>query len=170
MTKQHPGPNSKHLRPIGGYILSDQPLELNEGRPVTEVVVQNTGDRPIQVGSHFHFFEVNRMLAFDREAAFGKRLNIPATTSIRFEPGDKKTVELIPFAGVQRVYGFNGLVQGWTGSQSARVTGRTGPRRSTTPGRAASSSARSSRTTPRARKSRSTIPQGWQPRAGEMIR
>ncbi|WP_436798833.1 urease subunit beta [Micromonospora profundi] len=119
MTKQHPGPNSKHLRPIGGYILSDQPLELNEGRPVTEVVVHNTGDRPIQIGSHFHFFEVNRMLAFDRDAAFGKRLNIPATTSIRFEPGDKKTVELIPFAGVQRVYGFNGLVQGWTGSQSA---------------------------------------------------
>ncbi|WP_433393553.1 urease subunit beta [Micromonospora sp. KLBMP9576] len=119
MAKQHPGPNSKHLRPIGGYVLSDQPLELNEGRPVTEVVVQNTGDRPIQVGSHFHFFEVNRMLAFDREAAFGKRLNIPATTSIRFEPGDKKTVELVPFAGLQRVYGFNGLVQGWTGSQSA---------------------------------------------------
>ncbi|NBE80039.1 urease subunit beta [Micromonospora rubida] len=115
MAKQHPGPNSKHLRPIGGYLLSDQPLELNAGRPVTEVVVQNTGDRPIQIGSHFHFFEVNRLLAFDREAAFGKRLNIPATTSIRFEPGDKKTVELVPYAGTQRVFGFNGLVQGWTG-------------------------------------------------------
>jgi urease subunit beta len=120
MTKQHPGPNSKHLRPIGGYLLSDQPLELNAGRPTSELVVQNTGDRPIQVGSHFHFFEANRMLAFDREAAFGKRLNIPATTSIRFEPGDKKTVELIPFGGQQRVYGFNGLVQGWTGEGTYR--------------------------------------------------
>ncbi|MCG5466384.1 urease subunit beta [Micromonospora sp. MED01] len=118
MANQHPGPNSKHVRPIGGYVLSDQPLELNAGRPVTEVVVQNTGDRPIQVGSHFHFFEANRMLAFDREAAFGRRLNIPATTSIRFEPGDKKTVQLIPFGGQQRVYGFNGLVQGWSGSES----------------------------------------------------
>ena len=66
MAKQHPGPNRKHVRPIGGYVLSDEPLELNAGRPVTEVVVQNTGDRPIQVGSHFHFFEVNRYLEFDR--------------------------------------------------------------------------------------------------------
>nr|WP_320065603.1 urease subunit beta [Micromonospora sp. RTGN7] len=115
MTKQHPGPNSKHLRPIGGYKLSDQPLELNAGRPVIEVVVQNTGDRPIQVGSHFHFFEANRYLEFDRPSAFGKRLDIPATTSIRFEPGDRKTVQLIPFGGRQRVWGFNGLVQGWTG-------------------------------------------------------
>ncbi|MGW5078804.1 urease subunit beta [Micromonospora echinospora] len=115
MAKQHPGPNSKHLRPIGGYKLSDQPLELNAGRPVTEVVVHNTGDRPIQVGSHFHFFEANRFLEFDRPSAFGKRLNIPATTSIRFEPGDRKTVQLVPYGGSQRVYGFNGLVQGWTG-------------------------------------------------------
>jgi urease subunit beta len=115
MANQHPGPNSKHLRPIGGYKVSDQPLELNAGRPVTELVVHNTGDRPIQVGSHFHFFEANRHLAFDRQAAFGKRLSIPATTSIRFEPGDRKTVQLIPFGGLQRVYGFNGLVQGWTG-------------------------------------------------------
>ena len=115
MAKQHPGPNSKHLRPIGGYKLSDQPLELNAGRPVIEVVVHNTGDRPIQVGSHFHFFEANRYLEFDRPAAFGKRLNIPATTSIRFEPGDRKPVQLIPVGGLQRVYGFNGLVQGWTG-------------------------------------------------------
>ena len=115
MAIQHPGPNSKHLRPIGGYQLSDQPLELNAGRPVIELVVHNTGDRPVQVGSHFHFFETNRFLEFDRPAAFGKRLNIPATTSIRFEPGDRKTVQLVPFGGLQRVYGFNGLVQGWTG-------------------------------------------------------
>ncbi len=116
MAVQHPGPNSKHVRPIGGYVLSDQPLELNEGRPVVQITVHNTGDRPIQVGSHFHFFEVNRNLAFDRDSAFGMRLNIPATTSMRFEPGDRKTIELVPFGGRQRVYGFNGLVEGWTGT------------------------------------------------------
>ena len=113
--KQHPGPNHKHLRPIGGYVLSDEPLELNAGRPTQQIEVHNTGDRPIQVGSHYHFYETNRNLEFDREATFGWRLDIPATTSIRFEPGDKKTVQLVPFCGRQRVYGFNGLVNGWTG-------------------------------------------------------
>ncbi|GAB2955009.1 hypothetical protein GCM10027280_49230 [Micromonospora polyrhachis] len=113
--KQHPGPNHKHLRPIGGYVLSDEPLELNAGRPTQQIEVHNTGDRPIQVGSHYHFYETNRNLEFDREATFGWRLDIPATTSIRFEPGDKKTVQLVPFGGRQRVYGFNGLVNGWTG-------------------------------------------------------
>lgn len=119
MAVQRPGPNSKHVRPIGGYVLSDQPVELNEGRPVIQIAVHNTGDRPIQIGSHFHFFEANRNLAFDRDAAFGMRLNIPATTAIRFEPGDRKTVELVPFGGRQRVYGFNGLVEGWTGAGPA---------------------------------------------------
>ena len=111
----HEQTRHKHVRPIGGYVLADGDLELNAGRPVTTIEVYNTGDRPVQVGSHFHFFEVNRMLEFDRAAAFGKRLDIPATTAVRFEPGDKKTVDLVPFAGKQRVYGFNGLVQGWTG-------------------------------------------------------
>ena len=114
--KQHPGPNPKHLSPIGGYVLSDKPLELNAGRPTIEVAVHNTGDRPIQIGSHFHFFETNRNLEFDRNATFGYRLDIPATTSVRFEPGDRKTVTLVPYGGRQRVYGFNGLVNGWTGS------------------------------------------------------
>lgn len=116
MTKEHPGPTHKHLPPIGGYKLADGPLELNAGRPTIRIEVRNTGDRPIQVGSHFHFFEANRMLEFDREATFGWRLDIPATTSIRFEPGDKKTVQLVPYGGRQRVYGFNGLVNGWTGT------------------------------------------------------
>jgi urease subunit beta len=102
--------------PPGGYVLAAEPLELNAGREVITIEVTNTGDRPIQVGSHFHFFEVNRLLAFDRAAAYGMRLDIPAATSVRFEPGDRKTVGLVRYAGRQRVYGFNGLVQGWTGT------------------------------------------------------
>ena len=78
--------------PLGGTIYASTPITFNEDRPVTKVKVRNTGDRPIQIGSHFHFFEVNRALEFDRAAAFGKRLNISATTAIRFEPGDAKTV------------------------------------------------------------------------------
>ncbi|WP_239133644.1 urease subunit beta [Rugosimonospora africana] len=102
--------------PPGGYVLADEPLELNAGRPTIRIEVRNTGDRPIQVGSHFHFYETNRSLQFDREAAFGRRLDIPASTSVRFEPGDQKTVQLVPYGGRQRVYGFNGLVNGWTGN------------------------------------------------------
>jgi urease subunit beta len=101
--------------PVGGYVLRAEPIQFNEGRPAIKMKVRNTGDRPIQVGSHFHFFEVNRALEFDRSAAFGLRLNISSTTAIRFEPGDEKEVSLVPFAGKQRVCGFNGLVNGWTG-------------------------------------------------------
>ena len=87
-------------------------LELNSGRPVTTVLVANTGDRPVQVGSHFHFFEANAALQFDREATRGQRLDIPAGTAIRFEPGDSREVQLVPFAGARRVFGFNGLING----------------------------------------------------------
>jgi urease subunit beta len=87
-------------------------LELNAGRPVTTLLVANTGDRPVQVGSHFHFFEANGALQFEREAARGQRLDIPAGTAIRFEPGDSRSVNLVPFAGARRVFGFNGLVNG----------------------------------------------------------
>jgi urease subunit beta len=111
-----PETSHKAVRPIGGYILADEPLELNAGRATVSVEVFNTGDRPIQVGSHFHFFEANRALEFDRDEAFGMRLDIPATTAVRFEPGDRKTVDLVPFGGKQRVNGFNGLVDGWTGT------------------------------------------------------
>ena len=102
--------------PVGGYVLSDKPIEINAGRPTIKIKVRNTGDRPIQVGSHFHFFEVNRSLELDRAAAFGMRLDIPASTALRFEPGDEKEVTLIPFGGKQRIYGFNNLVDGWTGT------------------------------------------------------
>jgi urease subunit beta len=87
-------------------------LELNAGRPVTTVLVANRGDRPVQVGSHFHFFEANEALVFEREATRGQRLDIPAGTAIRFEPGDSREVQLVPFAGARRVFGFNGLVNG----------------------------------------------------------
>ena len=87
-------------------------LELNAGLQRTTVTVANTGDRPIQVGSHFHFFEVNSALEFNRGAALGFRLNIPAGTAVRFEPGQERTVELVALAGDRVVYGFNGLVMG----------------------------------------------------------
>lgn len=87
-------------------------LELNSSRPVTTVLVANTGDRPVQVGSHFHFFEANAALHFDREATRGQRLDIPAGTAIRFEPGDSREVQLVPYAGARRVFGFNGLING----------------------------------------------------------
>jgi urease subunit beta len=100
---------------VGGLILCDGDIEFNAGRPTITLKVRNTGDRPIQVGSHFHFFETNRYLEFDRSAAFGMRLNIPSTTAIRFEPGDEKTVSLVPTGGKQFCLGFNILVDGWTG-------------------------------------------------------
>ena len=96
----------------GEYILADGEIELNRGRAVARVVVRNTGDRPIQVGSHFHFFEVNRALRFERARAFGRRLNIPAGTAVRFEPGDNKKVTLVELGGASKVYGLNGLTNG----------------------------------------------------------
>jgi urease subunit beta len=99
--------------PVGGYILAAEPIEINVGRSQVKLKVRNTGDRPVQVGSHFHFFEVNRALEFDREKTFGHRLDIAAGTAVRFEPGDEKEVTLVPFGGKQRVYGFNDLVDGW---------------------------------------------------------
>jgi len=98
---------------IPGELLPEEgELELNAGRPVTTLEVANSGDRPVQVGSHFHFHEANAALCFDREASLGLRLDIPAGTAIRFEPGDTRTVQLVPFAGARRVVGFNGLVNG----------------------------------------------------------
>ena len=87
-------------------------LELNAGKPTVQVNVANTGDRPVQVGSHFHFYEANVALRFDREQTKGMHLNIPSGTAIRFEPGDERQVELVPFSGSRQVYGFNGLVNG----------------------------------------------------------
>lgn len=108
----------KAKTPVGGLVLGKGDIEINAGYPTTTLKVRNKGDRPIQVGSHYHFFEVNADLEFDREQAFGKRLNIPATTALRFEPGDEKQVVLVPYQGKQRVLGFNGLVNGWVGEES----------------------------------------------------
>jgi urease subunit beta len=98
----------------GEYVLGDGDIVANEGRATVELVVANTGDRPIQVGSHFHFFEVNRALRFDRAQAFGMRLNVPAGTAVRFEPGDEKRVTLVEIAGAKRVFGLNALTEGAT--------------------------------------------------------
>ncbi|CAG9213478.1 Urease subunit beta [Paraburkholderia sabiae] len=96
----------------GELITDDGELELNAGRVTVAVTVSNTGDRPVQVGSHYHFYEVNAALSFDREAARGFRLNIAAGTAVRFEPGQERTVELVALAGDRVVYGFNGKVMG----------------------------------------------------------
>ncbi len=96
----------------GEIIARSGEIELNVGRPILRVKVANTGDRPIQIGSHFHFYEVNPALEFDRELTKGMRLNIPAGTAVRFEPGDDREVELVPYAGSREIYGFNGLVEG----------------------------------------------------------
>ena len=96
----------------GEYLFDGGPLELNADRPTVVVEVNNTGDRPVQVGSHFHFFEVNAALKFDRKAAKGFRLNVPAGTAVRFEPGQTKDVVLVAIAGAREVYGLNGLTQG----------------------------------------------------------
>ncbi len=96
----------------GEYLFDGPDLELNAGVEVVTLSVNNTGDRPIQVGSHYHFFETNRALVFDREKAYGMRLDLPSGTSVRLEPGDVKEVRLIPTAGRRKVFGFNGLVSG----------------------------------------------------------
>ncbi len=96
----------------GELLVDDGELELNAGRPTVTLTVSNTGDRPVQVGSHYHFHEVNDALSFDRAAARGFRLNIASGTAVRFEPGQERTVELVELAGERIVYGFNGKVMG----------------------------------------------------------
>jgi urease subunit gamma/beta len=108
------------MRPIGGYLHPVPEIEINEGRPVVSLSVSNLGDRPVQVGSHYHFAEANRALRFDRAAAYGLRLDIPAGTAIRFEPGQSLTVQLVPFGGSRRVHGGQGLVAGELDAPGAR--------------------------------------------------
>ena len=96
----------------GELIPEDGFIELNKGREITTIKVANTSDRPIQIGSHYHFYESNKGLAFDRKQALGKRLDIPAGTAIRFEPGDQREVNLVPYAGDRKIFGFNGLING----------------------------------------------------------
>ena len=107
----------------GEYLLGEGEVEANAGRRTVRLTVANTGDRPIQVGSHFHFFEANRALRFDRAQAFGMRLNVPAGTAVRFEPGDEKRVRLVELAGARRVFGLNALTQGGAKDAALRRLG-----------------------------------------------
>lgn len=102
----------------GEYFLAEGDIEANVGRETLEIMVANTGDRPVQVGSHFHFFETNRALAFDRKAAFGMRLNVPSGTAVRFEPGELKRVTLVQLGGAKKVFGLNSLTHGETSAAS----------------------------------------------------
>lgn len=97
---------------IGEVILADEPIIANKGRETIEIVVSNTGDRPIQVCSHYHFFEVNTALEFDREKAFGYHLDVPAGNAVRFEPGEEHKIRLVPYAGAQNLFGFMGMTMG----------------------------------------------------------
>jgi urease subunit beta len=108
----------------GEYFLSNNPIIANARKRTLTIEVSNTGDRPIQVGSHTHFFEVNKALAFPREKAYGYHLNIPSGTSIRFEPGDHKQVQLTEYGGKRIVYGFSGLVNGNLSSNKKRALAR----------------------------------------------
>lgn len=105
----------------GEYILKQGDLDCNTGRTIAKVTVVNTGDRPVQVGSHYHFFEVNKQMEFDRAIAFGMRLNIAAGTAVRFEPGEEKEVELVCFGGNRKLTGFNNLVNGDTTIETNKI-------------------------------------------------
>jgi urease beta subunit len=107
----------------GEYFLEDGAIEINSGKPVTLIRVDNTGDRPVQVGSHTHFFEVNQALRFDRATAYGQHLNIAAGTAVRFEPGGGREVELVPLSGERIVYGMSAMVMGSLDARRTQVTG-----------------------------------------------
>jgi len=109
----------------GEYLLATDPIDINTGRPTRRVAVANTGDRPVQVGSHFHFFEANRCLVFDREAAYGTRLNVASGTTVRFEPGDTREVELVAIGGTREVIGLNRLVEGALDAAAVRAASLT---------------------------------------------
>ena len=109
----------------GEYLLASEPIEINAGRSTRRLEVANTGDRPVQVGSHFHFFEVNRCLVFDRAPAYGMHLNITSGTAVRFEPGDTREVELVAIGGSREVIGLNRLVDGALDADAARAAART---------------------------------------------
>lgn len=96
----------------GELLLQSEDITINANREITTIIAKNVGDRPIQIGSHYHFFEINGAIQFEREEGYGKRLNIPAGAAVRFEPGDEKEVELVCFAGKRRVFGFNNKVDG----------------------------------------------------------
>jgi len=117
----HPIPTTTNTLEIGGYLLDEGDIALNDESESFLLEVENRGDRPIQVGSHYHFFEVNAALSFERLHAYGMRLNIPAGTSVRFEPGSHKSVSLIAFKGKRYVSGFNGLVEGFLDDEETKT-------------------------------------------------
>jgi urease subunit gamma/beta len=104
----------------GEYLIDEGEIELNKSSDITSIEVINKGDRPVQIGSHYHFFEVNSALDFERSQAYGKRLDIPAGTSVRFEPGSSKKVNLIPYSGKRYMSGFNGLVEGFLDDEATK--------------------------------------------------
>lgn len=108
----------------GEYFLESDDIVANEGRETLSISVTNTGDRPIQVGSHYHFFEVNRKLVFEREKTLGMRLNIASGTAVRFEPGQTHKIELVAYAGERTIYGFNALVEGKLDTQKGAALDR----------------------------------------------
>jgi len=106
---------------IGEYLLAQEEIKINEGRRTAVIVVRNAGDRPIQIGSHFHFFEVNRAIEFDRNQAYGMHLDIPSGMTARFEPGDEREVQLVEFSGSRHIYGHRGMVNGKLTSPGTRA-------------------------------------------------
>ncbi len=120
VTVHNPIPIKKSSITPGEYFIDEGEILINENLEITEIEVENVGDRPIQVGSHYHFFEVNAFLDFSRESTYGKRLNIPAGTSVRFEPGSKKQIELVEFKGKRYIAGFNGLVNGYLDEEDTK--------------------------------------------------
>ena len=121
VTVHNPIPVIKTDITPGEYFIDEGEIELNENLEVTSVEVENIGDRPIQVGSHYHFFETNAFLEYPREKAYGKRLNIPAGTSVRFEPGSKKEIELVNYTGKRYIAGFNALVNGYLDDEETKT-------------------------------------------------
>jgi len=113
VTVHNPIPSNGAKIEAGEYIIDDGEIELNSGKETHILEVKNDGDRPVQVGSHYHFFETNCALSFDRKVAYGMRLNIPSGTSVRFEPGSSKEIELVAYSGKRYISGFNGLVEGY---------------------------------------------------------
>ncbi|MDR0875467.1 MAG: urease subunit beta [Clostridiales Family XIII bacterium] len=105
---------------IGEIIFAEDDIEINQGKDAIELIVSNLGDRPIQVGSHYHFFECNFALKFDREKTFGLHLDIPSGTAVRFEPGEDKRIRLVSYSGAQKIMGFNGLTMGFAADKTTR--------------------------------------------------
>ncbi len=121
VTVHNPIPYSKTSMIPGEYLVDEGEIELNANKEIITIEVENKGDRPVQIGSHYHFFEVNSALAFDRNQAYGKRLDVAAGTSVRFEPGSIKKINLIDFAGRRYMSGFNGLVEGFLDDENVKA-------------------------------------------------